>query len=188
MQLVPLRLYLLLAAMTDLPGTALEYSARLTQPQRAAALEAFRSGDATILVASDAMARGMDVESVEVVINYDAPVHAKTYVHRAGRTARAGRAGRVITLLRDQDMRHFRAMLRKLDNNRVVDHRLAAGAFERVRPALAGALVQVQELLEAEAAEEDAARLGTVSGPATAVAGRKRAARLMDVGRAVEGP
>ena len=55
-----------------------------------------------ILIASDAMTRGMDVEGVAQVLNYDAPVYAKTYVHRCGRTARAGRAGRAVTLLRKQ--------------------------------------------------------------------------------------
>lgn len=53
-------------------------------------------------MASDAMTRGMDVEAVAHVVNYDAPVYAKTYVHRCGRTARAGRAGRAFTLLRKQ--------------------------------------------------------------------------------------
>lgn len=53
-------------------------------------------------MASDAMTRGMDVESVAHVVNYDAPVYAKTYVHRCGRTARAGRQGRAFTLLRKQ--------------------------------------------------------------------------------------
>ncbi len=55
-----------------------------------------------VLLASDAMTRGMDVEGVAQVVNYDAPVYAKTYVHRCGRTARAGRAGRAFTLLRKQ--------------------------------------------------------------------------------------
>ena len=55
-----------------------------------------------VLVASDAMTRGMDVEGVAQVLNYDAPVYAKTYVHRCGRTARAGHAGRAFTLLRKQ--------------------------------------------------------------------------------------
>jgi len=55
-----------------------------------------------VLIASDAMTRGMDVEGVAQVVNYDAPVYAKTYVHRCGRTARAGRAGGAFTLLRKQ--------------------------------------------------------------------------------------
>lgn len=55
-----------------------------------------------VIVASDAMTRGMDVESVVNVINYDTPVYPKTYVHRAGRTARAGRRGSAYTLLRPE--------------------------------------------------------------------------------------
>lgn len=84
------RLYLLLAALTCLPGRVVEYSSLVAPPERAAHLEAFRSGAAQVLVCSDAMTRGMDVAGVAAVINYDAPVYVKTYVHRAGRTARAG--------------------------------------------------------------------------------------------------
>lgn len=57
------------------------------------------NGEVQVLVASDAMTRGMDVEGVANVINFDVPVYAKTYVHRVGRTARAGQAGRAFTLL-----------------------------------------------------------------------------------------
>lgn len=57
-----------------------------------------------MLVASDAMTRGMDVEGVMNVINYDVPVYAKTYVHRVGRTARAGKSGSSYTLLRKEEV------------------------------------------------------------------------------------
>lgn len=57
------------------------------------ALAKFRNGQAQMLIASDAMTRGMDVEGVANVVNYDMPVYAKTYVHRVGRTARAGQPG-----------------------------------------------------------------------------------------------
>lgn len=80
----------------------MEYSSRLSASQRAANLRAFSAGQAQVLVCSDAMTRGMDVPEVANVINYDAPVYVKTYVHRAGRTARAGRNGQVVTLLRDK--------------------------------------------------------------------------------------
>lgn len=62
-------------------------------------LTAFRAGAARILVASDALTRGMDVTAVEVVVNYDPAVYPKTYVHRAGRTARAGQSGTAISIL-----------------------------------------------------------------------------------------
>lgn len=68
------------------------------------ALRAFRAGDIQVLVSSDAMTRGMDVEGVTNVINYDIPAYVKTYIHRAGRTARAGQAGRCFTLLRKDEV------------------------------------------------------------------------------------
>lgn len=68
------------------------------------ALAAFRRGDVEVLVASDAMTRGMDVEGVMNVINYDVPVYAKTYVHRVGRTARAGKPGSSYTFLRKEEV------------------------------------------------------------------------------------
>lgn len=67
-------------------------------------LDAFRAGDIQVIVASDAMTRGMDIEGVYNVINYDMPPYIKTYVHRAGRTARAGRPGRCFTLLRKDEV------------------------------------------------------------------------------------
>lgn len=92
-----------------------EYSGSLPAAERAKALNLSNSHHKwVVIVCSDAMSRGMDVE-VEVVINYDAPVYAKTYVHRAGRTARAGRAGKVITLLARQEVRHFKRMLCKAE-------------------------------------------------------------------------
>jgi len=79
-----------------------------------------------VLVASDAMTRGMDVPSVANIINYDAPVHTTTYLHRVGRTARAGQSGRAITLLRHEDVRHFKNMLRKVDNAYVKDYAVSS--------------------------------------------------------------
>ena len=57
-----------------------------------------------VLVSSDAMTRGMDVEGVRNVINYDMPAYIKTYIHRAGRTARAGQSGRCFTLLHKHEV------------------------------------------------------------------------------------
>jgi ATP-dependent RNA helicase DDX51/DBP6 len=149
------RLAALLRALgPELVGGATEYSAALAPPARRAALAAFRSGAVSVLVASDAMARGMDVEGVAVVVNYDAPVYAKTYVHRAGRTARAGRRGRVITLLRREDVRHFKAMLKKADGAFVKDEALGAAVMEAVAPAVDAAVGQ----MAAELAREEEQR------------------------------
>lgn len=67
----------MLAALPGLPESVVEYAGRLPVAERAANLSAFRSGRARVLVASDAMARGMDVDGVGAVINYDAPVYPK---------------------------------------------------------------------------------------------------------------
>jgi len=71
----------------------------LTQSARERALERFRSGRVTTLVATDVAARGLDLESISHVINFDPPEDDKGYVHRVGRTGRAGRSGRGITLV-----------------------------------------------------------------------------------------
>ena len=69
-----------------------------TQPQREAALRGFKEGSTRVLVATDIASRGLDVDSVSHVINYDVPVAPEDYVHRIGRTGRAGKTGRAITL------------------------------------------------------------------------------------------
>ena len=71
----------------------------MTQGGRERALERFRSGRTTTLVATDVAARGLDLESISHVINFDPPEDDKGYVHRVGRTGRAGRAGQGITLV-----------------------------------------------------------------------------------------
>ncbi len=70
-----------------------------SQSQRRRALEAFRSGDIPVLVATDIAARGIDIEGISHVINYEIPNVAEQYVHRIGRTARAGRTGQAIAFI-----------------------------------------------------------------------------------------
>ncbi|KAK7054985.1 ribosomal RNA processing protein [Paramarasmius palmivorus] len=72
---------------------------QLSQSQRLGALGKFKSGGRKVLVATDVASRGLDIPSVDVVINFDIPTHSKDYIHRVGRTARAGRAGKSITLV-----------------------------------------------------------------------------------------
>ena len=71
----------------------------MTQGARERALQRFRSGRVTTLVATDVAARGLDLEAISHVINYDPPEDSKGYVHRVGRTGRAGRSGQGITLV-----------------------------------------------------------------------------------------
>jgi ATP-dependent RNA helicase RhlE len=83
-----------------------------TQPQREAALSAFRDGRTRVLVATDIAARGLDVDSVSHVINYDVPAAPEDYVHRVGRTGRAGNAGQAITIVAPVDELSMRAIER----------------------------------------------------------------------------
>ncbi|KAK0186310.1 P-loop containing nucleoside triphosphate hydrolase protein [Armillaria mellea] len=76
----------------------------LTCSQRMGALAKFRSGDSNILVATDIASCGLDIPPVDLVINFDAPGHSKDYIHRVGRTARAGRVGKTIMMVTQYDV------------------------------------------------------------------------------------
>ena len=73
-------------------------------PCSARALNKFKAGERSILVATDVASRGLDIPSVDFVLNYDVPANSKDYVHRVGRTARAGRSGRSLTLVTQYDV------------------------------------------------------------------------------------
>lgn len=84
---------------------AMGTSSLLTQPQRNKVLEQFKAeNDRNILVATDVAARGLDIKGVDMVINFDLPNDAESYVHRIGRTGRAGAEGRAISLVGDKDV------------------------------------------------------------------------------------
>jgi superfamily II DNA/RNA helicase len=87
----------------------------LGQGAREQALRAFRSGKVDVLVATDVAARGLDVEGITHVINYQAPEDEMTYIHRIGRTARAGATGTAITLIDWDDVPRWKLICDKLD-------------------------------------------------------------------------
>jgi ATP-dependent RNA helicase RhlE len=76
-----------------------------TQQERMAALEAFKKGEIDVLVATDVAARGLDISDLPCVINFDLPYNAEDYVHRIGRTGRAGASGDAISIYSDKDER-----------------------------------------------------------------------------------
>src|SRR5690349_5526206 len=75
----------------------------MPQPKRTETLERFKNGEIRLLVASDVAARGLDIQGLSHVFNFDVPHHAEDYVHRIGRTGRAGRRGRAFTLAMPED-------------------------------------------------------------------------------------
>lgn len=96
------------------------YSSDLGTGDRMAMLRRFQQGDIDLLICSDLIARGIDLPEVRHVISYDVPIDMAKYVHRVGRTARAGRAGDAWSLVEEQEVFHFKRMLRE------------AGQWERV--------------------------------------------------------
>lgn len=206
------RLFLVLASI--FPGAVLEHSSSSHSKDRGKeqVLDAYKKGSSRILVTSDALTRGLDIPGVELVINYDTPTYSKTYVHRAGRTARAGTegsrtliylplaecsilssvlspdlsqhpctcwkalhqisvaacyyqrtgaegskrgflmrcegVGTVITLLSTEQVHHYKAMLRKIDNTFVKDLPLQAGAISALRPKVKQAIESVASQAE----------------------------------------
>jgi ATP-dependent RNA helicase RhlE len=78
-------------------------SSLLSQANRERALTAFRNGVFDVLVATDVAARGLDIDDIDLVINFDVPMHAEEYVHRIGRTGRAHREGKALTLVSELD-------------------------------------------------------------------------------------
>lgn len=122
------RLLEIFAHLLGVFGDVFEMSGDLSPARRHQVLETVRlsttsaGGSGTpenarflIVVCSDVLARGMDIFNVDAVINYDVPVHIRTYLHRAGRTARAGRLGTVVTLLLAKQAHHFREMVRQAE-------------------------------------------------------------------------
>lgn len=91
-----------------------------SQNQRTRALQAFAAGRVEALIATDVAARGIHVEDVSAVIHYDAPADHKTYLHRSGRTARAGRGGVVVSLVQPHQAKELRQMQHELGMQKAI--------------------------------------------------------------------
>eukprot|EP00158_Paraphelidium_tribonemae_P009473 Partr_v1_DN28876_c1_g1_i2_m34367 putative DEAD (Asp-Glu-Ala-Asp) box polypeptide len=94
---------------------AISLHGQMSQPKRLGALAKFTAGSRTILIATDVASRGLDLPKVDCVINYDIPTNSKTYIHRVGRTARAGRSGKSITIVTQYDVELFQRLEELLD-------------------------------------------------------------------------
>ncbi len=99
--------------LTDQGIPAVDLHGNLSQPQRDRNLAAFGDGSVRVLVATDVAARGVHVDDVELVVHVDPPTEHKAYLHRSGRTARAGSAGDVVTVMLPTQRKDTEALLRK---------------------------------------------------------------------------
>jgi len=137
---------------------AIPLHGQLSQSARLGALNKFRSGGRSILVATDVASRGLDIPLVDVVVNFDIPQHSKDYVHRVGRTARAGRAGKSITLVTQYDvelLQRIEGVIGKKMTEFVVRKDEVSLLRERVGEAQR---VAVRELKDAKGSEGGGAR------------------------------
>ncbi|KAM5586756.1 DEAD-box ATP-dependent RNA helicase 10 [Rosa sericea] len=99
---------LLLATMLrNLGIRATPISGHMSQSKRLGALNMFKAGECNVLICTDVASRGLDIPSVDMVINYDIPSNSKDYIHRVGRTARAGRSGVAISLVNQYELEWY---------------------------------------------------------------------------------
>ncbi|KAF9161939.1 ribosomal RNA processing protein [Actinomortierella ambigua] len=101
--------------LRNLGFPAIPLHGQLSQEKRLGALNKFKSGNRNILIATDVASRGLDIPSVDIVLNYDLPNNSKDYIHRVGRTARAGRSGKSITLVTQYDVEIYQRIEQALD-------------------------------------------------------------------------
>ncbi|KAF8780191.1 hypothetical protein HU200_001856 [Digitaria exilis] len=98
---------LLALMLRNLGFRAMSISGQMSQDKRLGALNRFKSKDCNILICTDVASRGLDIQGVDMVINYDIPMNSKDYVHRVGRTARAGRSGYAVSLVNQYEAQWF---------------------------------------------------------------------------------
>jgi superfamily II DNA/RNA helicase len=142
--------------------SVLEYSSMVPAKQRASHLKRFAAAPSTnnnkqhhqrqcrVLVCSDAGARGLDIEQVTDVINYDVPNEAKTYVHRVGRTARAGRNGTAYTMLKPGQMGSYHSMMKSITHNAIQVYPTQSERVEVLKELYVKSLTVLKQVMELE--------------------------------------
>ncbi|OUR61649.1 ATP-dependent RNA helicase [Colwellia sp. 39_35_sub15_T18] len=144
---------------------ALALNGDLNQAQRERCIDQMKSGKSSILVATDVVARGLDIPRISLVINYDLPGDNEAYVHRIGRTGRAGREGMSIAFVRPREMysiRHYERLTSGTVNMYELPNieELGKKRIERARDEIAGIvaakdLTSMREIIEAMASESE---------------------------------
>ncbi|XP_021828603.1 DEAD-box ATP-dependent RNA helicase 10 [Prunus avium] len=139
---------LLALMLRNLGIRAIPISGHMTQSKRLGALNMFKAGECNVLICTDVASRGLDIPSVDMVINYDIPTNSKDYIHRVGRTARAGRYGVAISLVNQYELEWY-IQIEKLIDKKLPEFPAEEDEvlllFERVKEAKRLALKNIKD-------------------------------------------
>lgn len=118
-------------------------------------MEAFRDGKANFLLATDLASRGLDIKGIDTVINYEAPQSLEIYVHRVGRTARAGRKGTAITIAAEPDRKVVKAAVKagRTNGAKIVSRVIDPAAVDKLQTEINGMEKEVDEIIQEEKEE-----------------------------------
>ncbi|XP_057657316.1 probable ATP-dependent RNA helicase Dbp73D [Diorhabda carinulata] len=144
------RLAILLRALFNNELKIEEISSQLQGKNRTKLIEKFSAGEIDLLVCTDALARGIDLPHVQCVISYSSPKYLKTYIHRAGRTARAGEQGLAVTLLNKPQVSKFKSMLNQAKHTVVNELVIPEDNLEPLGEKYKESLEQLKKIVEKE--------------------------------------
>ncbi|KAL9965510.1 hypothetical protein ACROYT_G029316 [Oculina patagonica] len=135
-----------------------EYSSSLNPQQRKGILRDFKLGKLQLLICSDAMARGMDIQDVSYVISYDVPNYVRSYIHRVGRTARAGNKGTAITLLHSDEVHHFKELIQKTGREKIPKYNIKEDKLQSMVESYQDTLERLQDAVKLESQKKSQQR------------------------------